>query len=113
MSDEFALLIDGSIRAQAARLAAVEAQLTSIRDARGAATADDEHDPEGATLATEWSRAEGQRADALRELGELDAARARLAAGTYGACRGCGRRIPAERLRLLPAASLCVPCADR
>jgi DnaK suppressor protein len=100
-------------RAQSERLRAAELQLAAIREARGDATADDEHDPEGATLSMEWSRAEGRRAAALRELRELDAALARVAAGTYGICRSCGERIPPARLRLLPAATVCVPCAER
>ncbi len=95
------------------RLAAVESQLDTIRAARGAANDDDEHDPEGSTLSTEWSRAEGQRADVSRELAELDAALGRLADGTYGVCTSCGGMIPRERLRLRPAATLCVPCASR
>ena len=95
------------------RLASVESQLDAIRAARSGANDDDEHDPEGSTLSTEWSRAEGQRADVARELAELDAALERLADGTYGVCTSCGGPIPRERLRLLPAATLCVPCASR
>ncbi len=49
----------------------------------------------------------------MRELAELDAAQERVAAGSYGACAGCGQAIPIERLRLLPAATLCVRCASR
>lgn len=94
-----------------ARLTAVEERLAAIRAARSDATDDDEHDPEGSTLSSEWSRAEGQRADALRELADLDAALERLRDGTYGICVSCGTAIPVERLRLLPAATLCVPCA--
>lgn len=93
------------------QLASVEAQLASIRAARRGANDDDEHDPEGSTLSTEWSRAEGRRTDVSRELGELDAAFQRVADGTYGRCASCGNPIPIERLRLLPAATLCVPCA--
>ncbi|HEX5730431.1 TraR/DksA family transcriptional regulator [Microbacterium sp.] len=48
-----------------------------------------------------------------RELVELDAALARVVDGTYGLCESCGRPIPLERLQLLPAATLCVPCAGK
>jgi RNA polymerase-binding transcription factor DksA len=34
----------------------------------------------------------------------------RLAAGTYGTCEGCGRRIPLARLRAVPETRLCVGC---
>jgi len=88
------------------------AHLGDIRAARADTVADDEHDPEGPTLAAEWSRAEGQRADALEELAELDAAEARLSAGAYGICEGCGRDIPSARLLIRPAARRCVACAS-
>lgn len=45
-----------------------------------------------------------------RLLGEIDAARARLAAGTFGACERCGKSIPLARLRAVPAARLCIVC---
>lgn len=45
-----------------------------------------------------------------RLLGEIDAARARLAAGRFGTCERCGHEIPLARLRALPAARLCVVC---
>ena len=47
-----------------------------------------------------------------RVLEEIDAAAARLAAGTFGLCEGCRRRIPLARLRALPAARLCRPCEE-
>jgi RNA polymerase-binding transcription factor DksA len=109
---EFARLIAARRADVSVRFAAVEARLAAIRAERSAATDDDEHDPEGSTLSTEWSRAEGQRADAVRELAELDAALGRVEAGTYGVCVSCGTAIPVDRLRLLPAATLCVRCAS-
>jgi RNA polymerase-binding protein DksA len=46
----------------------------------------------------------------LAELRELEAARARLAAGSYGACESCGREIAYARLRAHPAATRCIEC---
>lgn len=49
----------------------------------------------------------GQKAQIRRlekELVEIDAALARLAAGTYGICEKTGKRIPAARLKIEPAA---------
>jgi RNA polymerase-binding protein DksA len=43
-------------------------------------------------------------------LDEIDAAQARLAAGTFGACEACGEPIPLARLRALPTARRCVAC---
>jgi RNA polymerase-binding transcription factor len=45
-----------------------------------------------------------------RALSEIDAAEGRLAADTFGICETCARPIPVERLRVLPAARLCVSC---
>jgi len=42
----------------------------------------------------------------------IDDALARLEEGTYGTCDACGCDIPAERLRVLPFVSRCVPCQE-
>ena len=46
----------------------------------------------------------------IRELREIDVALAKIDAGTYGVCEGCGKPIPEARLRALPSTSLCSPC---
>lgn len=56
------------------------------------------------------SRLEGRE---KHELDEIDAAQARLAAGTYGSCEKCRRPIPLGRLRAVPAARHCVACQRR
>jgi len=94
------------------RLAGVEARLDSVRTARGD-WIDEEHDPEGFALTFEWQQAEGSRTDYLAELAELDAAEARVHAGTYGVCEVCGQPIPEAQLELRPARTTCVACADR
>ncbi len=95
------------------RIAQLDGVLAGLRFDRGADSADDEHDPEGATLSGEWSRLEGLRADAQRELAEVDAAIARVSEGSYGVCVDCGRRIPAARLAVRPDATRCVACAEK
>lgn len=40
-------------------------------------------------------------------------ARAKLDAGTYGTCDGCGEAIDPDRLEFRPWASECVDCASR
>lgn len=72
---------------------------------------DDEHDPEGHTIAVERQQVAGLLRAARRHLVELDLAVERLDAGTYGTCEGCGQAIATERLDALPAARTCVACA--
>lgn len=49
-------------------------------------------------------------ASLLGRIEEIDAALARIAAGTYGLCGHCGGSIPAERLEFRPFAAACVSC---
>lgn len=46
-------------------------------------------------------------------LADVEAALARLDAGTYGDCTSCGSAIAQERLAALPAAAHCVQCQSR
>lgn len=45
-------------------------------------------------------------------LRKIDFALERLAEGTYRQCANCGGKIPLERLRAKPSASLCVSCQE-
>src|SRR5262245_13344715 len=46
-----------------------------------------------------------------QKIREIDAALNRMAAGSYGKCQKCGREVGIERLRALPATTLCINCA--
>ena len=74
---------------------------------------DDEHDPEGHTIAFERQQVAGLLRAARSHLAELDLAIAQLDAGTYGRCARCGRPIADERLAALPATRICIDCARR
>jgi DnaK suppressor protein len=93
------------------RLAGLDRELTGIIEAARAANSDDEHDPEGATIAFEREHAAALAAQARRHLAEIDAALTRLADGRYGTCARCGRPIPPDRLAARPTAATCIPCA--
>jgi DnaK suppressor protein len=43
-------------------------------------------------------------------ISSIDAALARIEAGTYGSCSSCGGEIPRQRLEANPWASLCIDC---
>jgi DnaK suppressor protein len=102
------------LRAQAAaRVGATSAALDELTHDRQGSNDDDEHDPEGVTLSSEWSRLTGLAEAAASELRQVDDALARMDAGTYGICANCGRPIPAGRLEVRPFAVHCVACAEK
>ncbi|MFN3217105.1 MAG: TraR/DksA family transcriptional regulator [Acidimicrobiales bacterium] len=65
----------------------------------------DEESGEGDTLAVERERDLALSAHARAAVEEIDAALARLDAGTYGICAASGKPIPKERLRAIPWAA--------
>jgi RNA polymerase-binding transcription factor DksA len=97
-------------RAQVQRL---DEDLLEVFEASRSSNADDEHDPEGSTIAFERAQLTALLAAGRRRVADLDDALARSAAGTYGTCERCGRPIPAERLAARPFATTCVSCAGR
>jgi DnaK suppressor protein len=54
--------------------------------------------------------AQRRAADLKDTIEQIDAALARVDAGSYGRCTGCGAQIPEERLELRPFAGTCVAC---
>ena len=110
MTDHRALLEEEQ-RRTAARLAALRGDYRGFVEASRDTNADDEHDPEGATIAFERSQTGALVRQAEEHLAEVEAALARLDEGTYGACAVCGRPIPPGRLEARPAARTCVACA--
>jgi DnaK suppressor protein len=95
------------------RLATLTHDFDRLVNASDGSNADDEHDPEGATIAYERSQLDALTQQARKHLAAIDAALARLAAGTYGTCDVCKQPIPAERLTARPTAQTCVACPPR
>jgi DnaK suppressor protein len=79
--------------------------------ADGSAGSDDEHDPEGATVAFERQHVAALLDRVRAHLEAIDAASRKLESGSYEICDICGRPIDAERLAARPAALTCVRCA--
>ncbi len=94
------------------RLASLSDDYDEVVAASRDTNADDEHDPEGATIAFERSQVGALAASARAHLDEIATAERRLAAGTYGQCERCGEVISRERLDVRPAARQCVRCAS-
>ena len=91
-----------------AQLARMEQDLTDLFAASRDTNADDEHDPEGQTIAYERSQLSALTGQALEHLAEVDAAIERVATGTYGVCEVCGEPIDEARLEARPTARTCV-----
>ena len=95
------------------QIADLEREFTAIvaSAADGSAGGDDEHDPEGATVAFERQHVAALLDRARAHLEAIDTARRKVEAGSYEICDVCGRPIGAERLAARPAALTCVRCA--
>jgi DnaK suppressor protein len=93
------------------RLGYLTGTFTDIVRASESSNADDEHDPEGATIAFERSQVDALIRQAREHLTELDAAQARVDGGTYGICENCGQSVAAARLEARPTARTCISCA--
>jgi RNA polymerase-binding protein DksA len=78
----------------------------NLEDLAGAAP--DAGDESVAALIGDLARADYGRD--VTELQGLEAARNRLAQGSYGICADCGGDIGIERLRVNPAAVRCIDC---
>ncbi len=110
---EVTALLEERRREALARLAGTDAERAAVVAASRESVADDEHDPEGSTIAYERRLLDALTHDQRDRLREIDEAERRLAAGTYGRCTRCHREIPVERLRAVPTARTCVDCAGR
>jgi DnaK suppressor protein len=93
------------------QIAGLERDFGQIVAASQADNADDEHDPEGATIAFERQHVAALLAQARGHLTAVDEALRRLAEGGYGRCEVCGQPIAPERLAARPTATRCVACA--
>jgi DnaK suppressor protein len=95
------------------QIADLEREFTAIigSAADGSAGGDDEHDPEGATVAFERQHVAALLDRARAHLEAIDTALRKVDAGSYEICDICGRPIGAERLAARPASLTCVRCA--
>ncbi len=100
-------------RAQARRLlASLTGDFDAIVEASRGSNADDEHDPEGATIAFERAQVSALARQVRAHVVEVEAALERLAQGRYGTCERCGTPISSARLEARPTARTCIACAS-
>jgi RNA polymerase-binding transcription factor DksA len=96
-----------------AQIAGLARDWDSIVESSMGVAIDDEHDPEGATIAFERAQVDGLLLRARGHLVDLERALERLEEGSYGVCEGCKRPIAPERLAARPAATTCIRCAAK
>ena len=93
----------------------IRAQLSGIEVASAAQTAGGigfgKRVGDGTNIAVERMTDVAAHSGLQRELAQITAARAALAAGTYGTCASCGEPIAPGRLEARPASTHCVRCA--
>ena len=94
-----------------AQIDALTREFEEVVAASASSNADDEHDPEGATIAFERQQVAALLEQARQRLTDVDDALARAAAGDYGRCADCGGPIAPERLAARPQARTCIDCA--
>lgn len=108
--DRVAAAVAEARRRTADLLDGLQATYTDIVDAAEMSNNDDEHDPDGSTVAYERAQVWALMRQARADLAALDEADERLAAGTIDVCRACGGAIGIERLEALPHVTVCVRC---
>jgi DnaK suppressor protein len=93
------------------RAASLASSFDDIVEAASDVATDDEHDPEGHTIAWERQQIAALLDETRITLTDIEAAKQRLSDGRYGTCTVCGLEIAVERLDALPATPTCVNCA--
>ncbi|HEX3620980.1 MAG TPA: TraR/DksA C4-type zinc finger protein [Acidimicrobiales bacterium] len=93
---------------EAAQMTAAALELTD--DGSSQDMADEDGFGEADTVSVERDRLLVVASDAHARVAEIDAALARVDAGTYGICEACQQPIPEARLDAVPEATLCVAC---
>ena len=98
--------------AASAHLAALLRDFDALVAASEASNADDEHDPEGATIGFERAQLSALIAQTRVRVEDLDRSREQVSQGGYGVCEQCAGPIGDERLVARPSARRCITCAS-
>ncbi len=110
--DRFRILLQEERDRKLALLPALRGDILSVNAARRDSNVDDEHDPEGATIAFELSQASALLEQSRAGLAQIDAALIRMENGSYGTCEVCGAAIPEGRLEARPSTPYCLQHAS-
>lgn len=106
--ERFRILLQAERQQKLALLPALGRDITAVNAARQDSNVDDEHDPEGSTIAFELSQASALLRQSREGLAQIEAALERIEAGTYGICAVCGEGIAEARLEARPWTPYCI-----
>ena len=93
------------------QVASLARQFDDIVTAAEMSNTDDEHDPEGTTIAFERAQVSALQGQAVRDAAALRRTLTEVDDEAFGACEACRRPIGFERLAAVPATRRCVECA--
>src|SRR5271168_941760 len=97
-----------------AEQAGLQAQLTELGFAdQGSGLSYDSNFADSSQVTAERGEAERLASELREALDEVDAALARLSAGSYGVCEVCGKPIAPARLEAMPSTRFCIVDASR
>ncbi len=111
MTDPRRARLEASLADNAQQQADLRRQHDDFVAASQESNADDEHDPEGATIAFERQQITALLRQVQRSHADIVRGIAALEDGAYGACETCGEPIGEERLEARPNARTCIGCA--
>jgi len=104
-------IVEAEQERTADQIASLEGVVAAIIEGSELTSTDDEHDPEGATIAYERAQATALLRQARSDRDALLITRRQLLEGRQVVCADCGRGIDLERIAALPTAKRCVECA--
>ncbi|MFE2429428.1 TraR/DksA family transcriptional regulator [Streptomyces sp. NPDC059373] len=106
-------LIDEARAGKVRLIESLERLWDGVVEASAVSNIDDEHDPEGATVAFERAQLRDALKQARADVQDLDRAAERVRTGEYWVCECCGGPIAAARLTARPTATVCIACANK
>ena len=109
--DSVLAIVEAEQERTARQVASLEAIVAAIVEGSALTSTDDEHDPEGATIAYERAQASALLRQARTDGDALVVTRRQLEQHQQVICSVCGRVIDLQRVAALPTATRCVRCA--
>ena len=104
-------IVDAAQERTARQIASLESVVAAIVEGSELVSTDDEHDPEGATIAYERAQAGALLRQARADRDALAVTRHQLDMGRLLVCEVCGRDIDLARVAALPTTARCLTCA--